>query len=408
MTLQQNNANEIRSQFDELIAQPSISEKILHVLEAKGCFLTMSDGKQYLDFISGVAVNNVGHSHPEVISAVNNQMQQYAHTMVYGEHIQTPQIECARLLTEKLPSELQTVYFLCTGSEATDLSLKIAYKETGRSEIVAFKGAYHGDTFGAMSVYGQTAHRSLWESQLPQTRFLNFGDFNDLEQITNNTAAVIIEPVQGEAGLIYPPDGYLSSVRQRCTETGTLLIFDEVQTGIGRLGHWFAVNKYNVVPDILNVGKALGGGLPLAAVITSHKLMSNFNHSPEFSHITTFGGNPVCCAAGIAAMRVIGNENLLENTQNANKEFHRALRKLKARYSEFIKDVRGDGLMIALELYEANQGRHVVHSCVSQGLLIETTLFNAAVVRISPPLTIQLEEIQKGISIIESAIQSLV
>lgn len=392
--------------FDAHVAQTSPFSTRFMVSRGEGCYLFDTTGRRYLDFISGIAVTNVGHSHPKVVEAVIEQAQRYAHTMVYGEHIQEPQVLLAYEIARKAPEGLDSVYFLSTGAEATDAALKLAAKLTGRRIFCAFHGAYHGDTIGAASCFGSPDFRKPFQHVLLPVRFLRYGNFDDLELIGEDVAAVIVEPVQGEGGIVVPPQGFLSALREQCRKHSVFLIFDEVQTGFGRLGEWFAAHYFDVFPDIITVGKAIGSGYPLAGLIAPREILYRFAAEPPFSHITTFGGHPVSCAAGLAGMRVIEEENLLTQAKGIGRLLLEHLREI-AKDNVNIRDVRGVGLMIGVEMVSPEKARKAVEQCRENGLILETTLLAENVVRFSPPLTLRKEECLEALAIFKTVVNNI-
>jgi acetylornithine/N-succinyldiaminopimelate aminotransferase len=393
----------VADDFSRYVCPTSNYGTSIEVARASGCYIYDTAGREYLDFISGIAVNNVGHCHPDVVEAVEKQVRLYAHTMVYGEHLQSPQVELARKIAEVAPPGLDTTYFLTTGAEANDAALKLAIKVTGRHGIVAFHKAYHGDTVGALSCFGEESYRRDFAPLLHNTQFLPFGSDNHLEQIDEQTACVLVEPVQGEAGIIPPPDGWLKRLRDRCTATGALLIFDEVQTGFGRVGDWFAALRYGVTPDIVTVAKGMGMGMPLAGVIGPRDMMLRFAAEPAFAHITTFGGHPVSCAAGLAGMRVIQRENLLANCNNMGELLIDLLQDVQTRISP-LQTIRGVGLMIGCALDSEERARRVVIASRAAGLILETTLLDEKVIRFSPPLIVNEQQCRDAVAIFETAL----
>lgn len=379
----------------------------LEVMRAEGCRLFCADGRAYLDFIAGIAVVNVGHCHPAVVEAVVLQARLYAHTMVYGEHLQRPQAQLAARLAALAPPPLDAIYFLSTGAEAVDAALKLAVKITGRSGLVAFEGAYHGDTVGALACFGAADWRAPFASLLPPVDFLPFGDFAALERITSATAGVIVEPVQGEGGIRVPPEGWLAALRARCTQTGAMLIFDEIQTGIGRVGDWFAARRFGVTPDVLLVAKAVGGGMPLAGVMAPREVLRRFAAEPPFSHITTFGGHPVSCAAGLAALGVIEREGLLANAEQMGARLLEGLRAIAAAApAGRVRDVRGVGLMIGVEHDSPATARAIVERCRAGGLILETNLLSESTIRFSPPLIVTEVEVDEALAVYRAALMA--
>ena len=318
----------LRDDFLRYVSQTSPAPMGVEVARSRGCVVTDTSGREYLDLLSGIGVTGIGHTHPAVVRAVQTQAEQYLHAMVYGEYIQQPQVDLARRLAELTPGELSVTYFTNSGTEAVEGALKTARKYTGRSGFVSFAGSFHGDTFGSVSVGGNPVYRDPFEPLLPHTTFLPFNDRAALHAIDETVAAVIIEPIQGEGGVRIPDDDYLPALRQRCSEVGALLIFDEVITGFGRTGRLFASEHWQVTPDILVVAKALGGGMPLGAFISTPQIMETLSHDPALAHVTTFGGHPVCCAAGLAALDVLLRDGLVQQAQDRGMEFRRRLETL--------------------------------------------------------------------------------
>ena len=376
-----------RQLFLRHLGQTSLAPMMIDIVRAEGIFMYGPDGQKYLDLISGVSVSNTGHCHPKVVEAVKNQVDSYMHLMVYGEIIQNPQVKYARRLAEILPDVLSTCYFVNSGSEAVEGALKLAKRYTGRSRIISFRNSYHGSTNGALSIQGDEKYRNSFRPLLPDTFQIGFNDNKSLDSIDSRTACVIIEPVQGEAGVIYPENSFLEKIRSRCSTTGALLIFDEVQTGFGRTGFMFALDRFRVVPDVLLLAKALGGGMPLGAFISSNEIMSALVTNPTLGHITTFGGHPVCCAAGLASLNVLIDENLISacNSMSAllKKELHHPL----------IKQVRGEGLLLAIKLAGPEYVQFAVKHAPEYGLILDYFLFCDDAIRIAPPLTITSDEI---------------
>jgi acetylornithine/succinyldiaminopimelate/putrescine aminotransferase len=360
---------------------------MVEIERAEGVFMYGPEGKRYYDLISGVSVSNTGHNHPKVVEAVKNQAGSYMHLMVYGEIIQSPQVKYAERLAGILPPELQTCYFVNSGSEAVEGGLKLAKRYTGRSRIISFKNSYHGSTHGALSIQGSEIFRNAFRPLLPDTFQIDFNDDKSLDIIDNKTACVIIEPVQGEAGIIYPENGFLKKIRNRCSSTGALLIFDEIQTGFGRTGYMFAIDRFGVVPDILLLAKALGGGMPLGAFISSNVIMSALVSDPPLGHITTFGGHPVCCAAGLASLNVIIEEKLVDTCISKSTLFKNELT------HPLITTIRGEGLLLAVQLAHPEYVNYVIAHSPDHGLILDYFLFCNDAFRIAPPLVISRDEI---------------
>ena len=376
-----------RQLFLQHLGQTSSSPLMLEIVKAEGVFMYGPSGEKYLDLISGVSVSNTGHRHPKVVQAVKEQVDAYLHLMVYGEIIESPQVKYAEYLSKYLPGTLNCCYFVNSGSEAVEGALKLAKRFTGRSRIISFKNSYHGSTHGALSIQGGETFRNAFRPLLPDTFQAGFNDADSLKIIDKKTACVIIEPVQGEAGIIFPEAGFLEEVRDRCTKANSLLIFDEIQTGFGRTGHLFAIDRFNVVPDILLLAKALGGGMPLGAFISSHEIMSTLMSNPPLGHITTFGGHPVCCAAGLASMKVLTDEKLAASCHQKSILFKKMLS------HRLISEVRGEGLMLAVRLAHSGYVRYAVAKAPEFGLVLDYFLFCDDAFRIAPPLTINEEEI---------------
>jgi acetylornithine/succinyldiaminopimelate/putrescine aminotransferase len=384
-----------RQLFLRNLAQTSNSPIGLEIDFAEGIYLYGANGKRYTDLISGISVSNTGHRHPRVLAAIHEQLNHYLHLMVYGEYIQSPQVKLAARLAGILPPGLNSVYLVNSGSEAVEGALKLAKRYTGRKEIVAYKNAYHGGTHGSLSVMGDERLKEPFYPLLPGISHIRLNMEEDLKQITEETACVLLEPVQGEAGVMAANPDYLTALRNRCTETGTLLIFDEIQTGFGRTGHLFAFEGYQVIPDILLMAKGMGGGLPIGAFVSSLEIMSTLSHNPALGHITTFGGNPVCCASALANLEVILDEGLATMAAGKGKLFHKLLSPHPA-----IRELRMAGLLIALELDNFDTVKKVIDYCLDHGIIIDWFLFNDKSIRIAPPLTINEEEIRYSCEII--------
>jgi acetylornithine/N-succinyldiaminopimelate aminotransferase len=373
--------------FLKHLGQTSDAPMMLEIVKAEGIYMYGPDGQKYIDLISGVSVSNTGHRHPKVVEAIKNQVDQYMHLMVYGELIQSPQVRYAERLAEILPPALNSCYFVNSGSEAVEGALKLAKRYTGKSRIISFKNAYHGSTHGALSIQGSEVFRNAFRPLLPDTFQIGFNDEKSLDAIDKSTACVIVEPVQGEAGIIYPENDFLLKIRMRCKSTGALLIFDEIQTGFGRLGQMFAINRFKVVPDILLLAKALGGGMPLGAFISSREIMSALVTNPALGHITTFGGHPVCCAAGLASLNVIIDEKLAEGCISKSDLFKKEIS------HPLISKIRGEGLLMAVQLADPSYIRYVIAKAPDYGLVLDYFLFCDNAFRIAPPLIISEEEI---------------
>jgi acetylornithine/N-succinyldiaminopimelate aminotransferase len=384
-----------RQLFLQHLGQTSSAPMMLEIVSAKGIYMYGPSGERYMDLISGVSVSNTGHGHPRVVEAVRNQVDLYMHLMVYGEIIQSPQVKYAERLTEFLPPDLSSCYFVNSGSEAVEGGLKLAKRFTGRSRIISFKNCYHGSTHGALSLQGSELYKNAFRPLLPDTFQVDFNNVKSLDFIDSKTACVIVEPVQGEAGIIYPENDFLLKLRERCTLTGTLLIFDEIQTGFGRLGHMFAINRFGVVPDILLLAKALGGGMPLGAFISSTEIMSALVSNPPLGHISTFGGHPVCCAAGLAALNVIVDEKLAENCNPKSDLFKNELS------HKLISEVRGEGLLMAVKLSNKAYIPYVISHAPELGLVLDYFLFCDNAFRIAPPLIITEAEIAEACGLLK-------
>jgi acetylornithine/succinyldiaminopimelate/putrescine aminotransferase len=386
-----------REIFLRHVAQTSAAPLALEIVKAKGCTLYGADGKEYLDLIGGINVANVGHCHPKVIEAIKNQLDAYLHIMVYGEFIETPQVQYAKLLAEHLPSSLNSVYFTNSGAEATEGAMKLAKRFTNRTQIIAFNNSYHGSTQGALSIIGNEYWRNAFRPLLPGVLHFNYNSFDAVNAVTEKTACVIVETIQGEAGIIVPSKEWIQILRKKCTETGTLLILDEIQTGFGRTGTLWGFEHFNIVPDVLLLGKALGGGMPLGAFIADKEIMSAFTDNPVLGHITTFGGHPVCCAAGLTAMKVLLGGKLINRVKKKEELFRSLLVHSK------IRSVRSFGLWLAVEFDSFETNKKIIDACIANGVLTDWFLFGSNCLRISPPLIISEEQIKKSCSIILKA-----
>lgn len=382
-------------------AQTSTSPNFLEVDHAEGIYLYDVEGKRYMDLVSGFAVSNIGHRHPKVIEAIKEQLDKYLHLTVYGEYIQSPMVRFAEKLISVLPAALNNVYFVNSGTEATEGALKLAKRYTGRSGIVSCYNAYHGSTHGALSVMGNEHFKQAYRPLLPDVRFINFGLEGDLEQITTATAAVIVETVQGEAGIRVPSLAYMQKLRARCTEVGALLILDEIQAAFGRTGKLFAFEHFGIVPDILLLAKALGGGMPIGAFVANREVMGVLKENPILGHITTFGGHPVSSVAGLASLNVILDEDLVAGVQEKGELFRALL------VHPQIRELRGIGLMMSIQLDTFEQVEQVSRRCGADGVVVDWFLHCENALRIAPPLTITAEEIKTACAVILKALDSL-
>jgi acetylornithine/succinyldiaminopimelate/putrescine aminotransferase len=391
----------LRQVFFQHVAQTSTAPIAIEVVKAKGSRLWDADGKQYIDLIAGISVCNIGHRHPKVIKAINKQLSDYLHVLVYGEMIQSPQVQYAQLLTQHLHNSLNSVYFTNSGAEAVEGAMKLAKRATGRTQIIAFKQSYHGSTQGALSIIGDEYWRNAFRPLLPDVLHLEYNLFESLDFITSKTACVIAEPVQAERGIYIPAKKWFKALHARCKETGTLLIMDEIQTGFGRTGTMWGFQQFKIVPDIVLLGKALGGGMPLGAFIANRKLMNTLTDNPVLGHITTFGGHPVCCAAGLAAFKVLLKHDILPAIQQKEALFHQYLHHPK------IKAIRSIGLLLAVEFENEKLCRRIVLESIKAGVLTDWFLFASHCLRIAPPLTISDKEIKKSCNIIHETIAGL-
>ena len=379
-------------------AQTTDFPLLLEFEHAEGIYMYDKEGKAFIDLISGIGVSNLGHSNPYVINAIKDQLDKYMHLMVYGEYVQTPQVRFAEKLVSLLPAHLQSVYFTNSGAEAVEGALKLAKRYTGRYQIVACKNSYHGSTHGALSVMGNEEFKQAYRPLLPGVSFINFNSIADLDAITNKTACVIIETVQGEAGIRLPDLAYMQALRNRCSETGTLLILDEIQAAFGRTGKLFAFQHFGIEPDILLLAKALGGGMPVGAFVSSNKIMGALKENPILGHITTFGGHPVCCAAGLAALEVLLDENLIDGVAQKEDLFKKLL------VHPAIKQVRGKGLMLAAEFESFELDKKIIDRCIENGVITDWFLHCSNSMRIAPPLIITTTQIEKACAVILEAI----
>ena len=379
------------------MAQTSASPLGLEIVKAEGSLLYDVNGKEYIDLIGGISVANVGHRHSKVIEAIKKQLDAYLHIMVYGEFIEAPQVEYAKLLTDHLPASLNSVYFTNSGTEAVEGAMKLAKRTTGRTQIIAFNRSYHGSTQGALSVIGDEYWRNSFRPLLPDVLHLEYNSFDSLKEITEQTACVIAETVQAEAGIIIPSKEWMVTLRKKCDETGSLLILDEIQTGFGRTGRLWGFEHFDIVPDILLLGKALGGGMPLGAFIADKNLMWQLTENPVLGHITTFGGHPVCCAAGMAALKALLDEGMLNEVKNKEELFSSLLVHKK------IISLRSFGLWMAVEFENFETNKKVIDHCIANGVLVDWFLFASNCMRISPPLMIDENLMERSCKIILQA-----
>lgn len=382
-------------------AQTSPHPLALEVSHAKGSYIYDTSGNKHLDFVAGVSACTLGHCHPRVVAAINKQLEKYLHVMVYGEYIQESAVELSKLLASQLPKHLNTTYLVNSGTEAIEGSLKLARRATGRTEILYAKNAYHGNTMGSMSVMGFEERKNAFKPLVPDCHPVEFNNVEDILKITGNTAAIILETIQGGAGFIQPENDYLKKVRQRCDETGTLLILDEIQPGFGRTGKLFAFEHFGIAPDILVLGKGMGGGMPIGAFVASHEVMSQLQDNPKLGHITTFGGNPVIAAAALATLQELTETDLIKETLRKEKLFRTHLN------HPSIKEIRGKGLMLAAIMETPEIASKVILACKKRGLVLFWLLFEGRALRITPPLTISDEEIVEGCKILTEVINSL-
>jgi acetylornithine/N-succinyldiaminopimelate aminotransferase len=379
-------------------AQTTNFPLLLEFERAEGIYMYDNEGKAYIDLISGIGVSNLGHSNPLVINAIKQQVDKYMHLMVYGEYVQSPQVRFAEKLVSILPQNLQSVYFTSSGSEAAEGALKLAKRFTGRQQIIACHNSYHGSTHGALSVMGNEEYKQAYRPLLPGINFIRFNNQDDLSFITEQTACVIMETIQGEAGIRVPDVAYMQTLRAKCNATGTLLILDEIQAAFGRTGKLFGFEHFGMVPDILLLAKALGGGMPVGAFIASNEIMSALKENPILGHITTFGGHPVCCAAGLAALEILLNENLCGDVAEKEALFRSLL------IHPAIKEVRGKGLMMAIQLDNFDLNKKIIDRCIANGVIIDWFLHCSNAMRLAPPLIITFDEIEKACKVILEAI----
>lgn len=391
----------MKEDFFKYQAQTSPHPLALEVSHATGSYIYSTEGKEYLDFVAGVSACSLGHRHPRVVNAVKAQLDKYLHVMVYGEYAQGPAMELCKLLAENLPAPLEKTYLTNSGTEAIEGSLKLARRFTGRTQILAARNAYHGNTMGSLSLMTYEERQKPFRPLIGDVDFINFNDEEDLQKITSGTAAVILETIQGGAGFILPKNDYLKKVKKRCKEVGALLILDEIQPGFGRTGKLFGFENFNMVPDILVMGKGMGGGLPIGAFTASAEMMDTLSDSPKMGHITTFGGNPVIAAAALATLQELLESDLMAETLEKEKLIRELL------VHPLISEIRGKGLMLAPILASAEIANELVLRAQDEGLILFWLLFETRAVRITPPLTISKQEIQKGCGIILAILDEL-
>lgn len=387
-----------RQIFLHNVAQTSPTPLALEIVKAEGIYMTDVNGKPYIDLISGISVSNLGHCHPKVVEAIHKQSQTYMHLMVYGEYVQHPQTQYARLLTSLLPPQLNCIYFTNSGAEATEGALKLAKRVTGRSEMISYKNAYHGSTHGALSVMGNEEYKNSFRPLLPDVKQLEFNNFSQLNEITNKTACVIIEPIQGEAGVHLANAEYLKALRKKCDEHCVILIFDEIQSGFGRTGTLFAFENYGVIPDVMLIAKGMGGGLPIGAFVASEKLMSCFTNNPVLGHITTFGGNAVCVAAAQSTLEVLVDDKLYLRALEIEKVMKEVLVHPK------IKEVRCIGALCAVEFGDTELNMRIISKCIEKGVITDWFLHCSTAMRLAPPLIISNKELRQALQQIIASI----
>ena len=377
-----------RQLFLNHIAQVSPKPMELEVCRAKGIYLYDINKKSYIDFISGISVSNVGHCHPNVVKAIQEQAEKYMHLMVYGEYVQSPQILLAKTLTDLLPKNLNSVFYTTSGTEATEGALKLAKRVTGKTEIICFTNSYHGSTHGALSVMGNEEFKQAFRPLLPDVKIIPYNNLDEVNKhITSKTACVILEPVQSETGYTVANNQFLSAIREKCDEHCALLIFDEIQNGFGRSGTMFAFEQTGIIPDVLLLAKGMGGGMPIGCIVSSQKLLNKFTHNPVLGNINTFGGNAVCCAASLACLQTILSEKLIEAIEIKSNLIRTLLK------HDAIKSIKGKGLMMSLEFANTDLNFKIIETCIKNGLIVDWFLFNTYSMRVTPPLVITEEEI---------------
>ena len=392
----------MNNDFLKYQAQTSPYPLGMEVSHAIGSYIYDTNNKKYLDFVAGVSACTLGHQHPRVNNAIKNQLDKYSHVMVYGEYSQSPAVEYCKLLAAHLPFPLETTYLVNSGTEATEGALKLARRITGRSQLISCHNAYHGNTMGSMSVMGFEERKQIFRPLVPDVDFITFNNEDDLQKITTKTAGIILETIQGGAGFIQPYDGFLKKVRERCTEVGAIMILDEIQPGFGRTGKLFGFQNYDVVPDIVIMGKGMGGGMPVGGFTASQKHMDLLSDNPKLGHITTFGGHPVIAAACLATLQELTETSIMTDTLAKEKLFRTLL------VHPLIKEIRGEGLMLAAMTENPEITNKVIFKCQDKGLILFWLLFEGCAIRITPPLTISTEEIEEGCKIILEAMNEII
>ncbi len=395
------NKETINDLFYRNLAQTSANPIGLEVARAEGIYIFDSGGKKHIDMIAGISVNNIGHHHPTVTKAIHEQLDKYLHVMCYGEFIQEPQVMLSKLISDCLPKKLSSVYLVNSGSEAVEGALKLAKRFTGRTEMITFKNAYHGSTHGSLSVCGNEELKNSFRPLLPDVKILEFNSISELEKITDHTACVIIEPIQGEAGVQIADQIFLETLRKKCSETAALLIFDEIQSAWGRTGKMFAFEHFNVVPDIITFAKSMGGGMPVGAFVSSHEIMASLTTKPVLGHITTFGGHPLCCAAAIANIEFIRDSKIFHLVNHKELIFHEHLN------HPAIKQIRSKGFMMAVEFENETICQRIIQQCIANGVITDWFLFSAKCLRIAPPLIISDDEIKLACELIIKSINEV-
>ncbi len=390
-----------RQLFQQYLAKTSDFPLELEPVKAEGIHLFDKSGKKYIDLISGISVSNLGHRHPEVIHAIKKQLDKYTYLMVYGEYVLSPQVKLAELITRHTSPDLDNVYFVNSGTEAVEGAIKLAKRYTGRPHVISFKNAYHGSTQGSLSLMGNETYKQAFRPLVPGIRHIHLNSIQELDKINDKTACVILEPVQGEAGIRIPGKEYMSVLRKKCTENGALLVFDEIQTGYGRTGTLFNYQQYEFTPDIISLAKGMGGGMPLGAFISSKKIMSSLKNNPILGHITTFGGHPVSCAASLKTLEVILRDKIIDDVPGKEKIFRENL------IHPAIKEIRSKGLFMAIELDSFETVKKVIIRCLEKGLITDWFLFCNNALRVAPPLTITPDEIRLACEIIVESVEEV-